>query len=93
MAMERGKALSTTFMLLPQHDESKIECEALFLRQSKLWLGNKATVTATVSRLQVFRRERHLFPFLAPLSFASRSGPRRALPHIIARCLTNQILM
>jgi hypothetical protein len=31
MAMERGKALSTTFMLLPQHDESKIERKALFL--------------------------------------------------------------
>ena len=48
---QRGKALSTTFMLLPRHHESKIEREALFLRQGKLWLGNKATVTATALKL------------------------------------------
>ena len=29
--MERGKALSTMFMLLPRQDESKIEREALFI--------------------------------------------------------------
>ncbi len=29
--MKRGKALSTTFMLLPQHDESKIERKAPLL--------------------------------------------------------------
>ena len=89
--MKRGKALSTMFMLLPQHDESKIERKALFLRQGKLWLGNK--VTATALKLKVLRRERRRFPFLEPLCFGSRSGLLRGLPHIIARCLTNKILM
>jgi len=39
--MERGKALSTMFMVLPRQDESKIEREALFIGHGKLWRGNR----------------------------------------------------